>query len=73
MNADSAQASLRLDGGQILLIAAHRVLHERTELCTAGRRHLQDAYFKHDNVRNHLYLLRRSGRLKPSTPDPAAA
>ena len=73
MNADSARASFRLDGGQILLTAAHRVLHGRTALHTAGRRHLQDAYFEHDNVRNHLYLLRRSGRLKPSTPDPAAA
>ena len=28
-----------------------------------GRRHLQDAYFEHDNVRNHLTLLRRTGRI----------
>ena len=63
INASSAQASLRLEGGQILLCAGHRVLHGRTALRSKGRRHLQDIYFEHDNVRNHLRLLRRAGRI----------
>ena len=63
VNAASSQASLRLEAGQILLIASHRVLHGRTALNTSGHRHLQDAYFEHDNVRNHLGLLRRTGRI----------
>ena len=58
-----AQASFRLEGGQILLCAGHRVLHGRTALRSNGRRHLQDAYFEHDNVRNHLRLLRLAGRI----------
>ena len=63
VNAEGAQASFRLEGGQILLIAGHRVLHGRTALRSHGRRHLQDAYFEHDNIRNHLTLLRRTGRI----------
>ena len=63
VNASGAQACLRLEGGQILLIAAHRVLHGREALRSTGRRHLQDAYFEHDNVRNHLKLLHRTGRI----------
>ena len=63
VNAPSAQASFRLEGGQILLCAGHRVLHSRTALRSTGQRHLQDAYFEHDNVRNHLRLLRRTGRI----------
>ena len=63
VNAAVSQAFFRLAGGQILLIAAHRVLHGRTELRSGGRRHLQDAYFEHDNTRNHLALLRRTGRV----------
>ena len=63
VNAAVSQAFFRLAGGQILLIAAHRVLHGRTELRYGGRRHLQDAYFEHDNMRNHLALLRRTGRV----------
>ena len=63
INADSAQASFRLEGGQILLTASHRVLHGRTALRPAGKRHLQDTFFEHDNVRNHLKLLRRTGRI----------
>ena len=49
-----AQATLRLDAGEILLTAGHRVLHGRRPISTVGHRHLQDAYFEHDNVRNHL-------------------
>ena len=63
VNDPDSQVSLRLQGGQILLIAAHRVLHGRSALQSGGRRHLQDAYFEHDNVRNHLNLLRRTGRI----------
>ena len=63
VNDPGSQVSLRLEGGQILLIAAHRVLHGRTALGSVGRRHLQDAYFEHDNVRNHLNLLHRTGRI----------
>ena len=63
VNSASAQASFRLEDGQILLCAGHRVLHGRTVLRSNGRRHLQDAYFEHDNVRNHLRLLHRTGRI----------
>ena len=63
INADRARVSFRLAAGQILLLAGHRVLHGRTALRSNGRRHLQDAYFEHDNVRNHLTLLRRTGRI----------
>ena len=63
VNAAGAQASLRLEGGQILVCAGHRVLHGRTALNSNGRRHLQDIYFEHDNVRNHLRWLRLQGRI----------
>ena len=63
VNSPSAQVTFRLEGGQILLCAGHRVLHGRTALRSTGRRHLQDAYFEHDNVRNHPRLLRRTGRI----------
>ncbi len=43
--------------------APGRVLHGRTALRSNGRRHLQDAYLEHDNVRNHLRLLRCTGRI----------
>ena len=60
LNAPAEMARLRLDAGQVLLTAGHRVLHARTPIAGLGRRHLQDAYFEHDNMRNHLTLLRRS-------------
>ena len=63
VNAARARVSFRLEGGQILLVAGHRVLHGRTALRSNGRRHLQDIYFEHDNVRNHLRLLRLTGRI----------
>ncbi|MAJ52440.1 MAG: hypothetical protein CBC39_00140 [Cellvibrionales bacterium TMED79] len=50
----------RLEGGQILIVASHRVLHGREVIDDAGYRHLQDAYFEHDNVRNMLTVLARS-------------
>ena len=62
VNSPVAQVTFRLEGGQILLCDGHRVLHGRTSLRSDGRRHLQDAYFEHDNVRNHLRWLRLSGR-----------
>ena len=67
VNAADSPVSLRLRAGQVLLIAAHRVLHGRTALGSRGRRHLQDAYFEHDNVRNHLALLHRTGRIRASS------
>jgi gamma-butyrobetaine dioxygenase len=63
MNDAGVRASFRLEPGHILLVASHRVLHGRTALRSGDRRHLQDAYFEHDNVRNHLTLLRRTGRI----------
>jgi len=53
------QCRFRLDGGQIIVAASHRVLHGREAIETAGKRHLQDAYFEHDNVRNLLTVLKR--------------
>lgn len=54
----SVQARFRLAAGEILIVAGHRVLHGRTPIVGPGRRHLQDGYFEHDNVRNHLTRLR---------------
>ncbi len=60
---ESARVTFRLEGGQVLLLASHRVLHAREAFEATGRRHLQDAYFEHDNVRNHLVVLnRKAGR-----------
>jgi gamma-butyrobetaine dioxygenase len=61
LTADDAKARFRLDAGDILVVAAHRVLHGREAFEAAGRRHLQDAYFELDNVRNHLVVLKRKG------------
>ena len=56
-----ARATFRLQGGEILIVAAHRVLHGREAFEANGRRHLQDAYFEFDNVRNHAVVLQRRG------------
>jgi gamma-butyrobetaine dioxygenase len=61
VTAASAKAVFRLEAGQILIVASHRVLHAREAFEPTGRRHLQDAYFEYDNVRNHLVVLRRRG------------
>ena len=45
-----------------MLVAGHRVLHARKEFVANANRHLQDAYFEHDNIRNHLNVIQR--RLK---------
>ena len=60
---DAFRATFRLGGGDILVVAAHRVLHGRNSFEAAGRRHLQDAYFELDNVRNHLVVLERKEML----------
>jgi gamma-butyrobetaine dioxygenase len=56
----SAQATFRLEAGEILLLASHRVLHGREAFRPTGNRHLQDAYFELDNVKNRLLVLQRS-------------
>ncbi len=56
-----ARATFRLNGGEILIVAAHRVLHGREAFEPTGRRHLQDAYFELDNVVNHLFMLEERG------------
>lgn len=52
--------SFRLNSGEMLVVASHRVLHGREAITSAGYRHLQDAYFEHDNIRNMLTVLKRS-------------
>ncbi len=53
----------RLEGGQLLLVDAHRVLHGRAEFAPAsGARHLQDVYFDSDDLRNELARLRGAVR-----------
>ena len=54
-----ARAIFRLEAGQILVLQAHRVLHGRQAFTPNARRHLQDAYYEQDNVRNHLIVLQR--------------
>jgi len=61
LTADDVKARFRLEGGDILILAAHRVLHGREAFEAVGRRHLQDAYFELDNIRNHLVVLKRKG------------
>ena len=53
------RSTFRLEGGEIMLVAAHRVLHAREAFQPTGRRHLQDAYFELDNIANKLVLLKR--------------
>jgi gamma-butyrobetaine dioxygenase len=55
----AARSTFRLEGGQLLLVAAHRVLHAREAFQPLGKRHLQDAYFELDNIANKLVLLQR--------------
>ena len=64
INDASVRAHFRLEAGQVLVTNGHRVLHARLPITNVGKRHLQDAYFDHDNVRNHLLLLRRKGRIE---------
>lgn len=57
-----AQAVFRVEGGQVLVVSAHRVLHARKAFVPNGKRHLQDAYFEHDNLRNHLTVIRNRSK-----------
>ena len=58
--APEARCTFRMAGGDIMILANHRVLHGREAFEPTGRRHIQDAYFEHDNVRNHWTVLQRS-------------
>lgn len=57
------RCTFRLEGGQILLVAAHRILHAREAFNPVGKRHLQDAYFELDNIANKLILLQRNAKV----------
>ncbi len=58
------RSMFRLQGGEIILVAAHRVLHARESFQATGKRHLQDAYFELDNIANKLVLLKRQRESK---------
>ena len=51
------RSTFRLNGGEVLVVASHRVLHAREPFTPNGIRHLQDAYFVYDNAANNLVLL----------------
>ncbi len=55
----------RLHGGEILVVAANRVLHSRRAIESKGARHLQDAYFDLDNVINKYYSLCQHQEISP--------
>ncbi len=58
MNDRANQTDFRLDGGDFLMLDAHRVLHGRAEFSPGtGQRHLQDVYFDSDDLRNELARL----------------
>ncbi len=54
---DKYRSTFRLNGGEALIVASHRVLHAREPFVPNGKRHLQDAYFVYDNAANNLVLL----------------
>ena len=58
VNSEKYKSRFRLEGGHILLVSAHRVLHGREEFTPNGKRHLQDAYYEMDNIENNLFLLK---------------
>ena len=51
------RSTFRLNGGEVLVVASHRVLHAREQFTPNGKRHLQDAYFVYDNAANNIVLL----------------
>ena len=57
------RSTFRLHGGQVILVAAHRVLHARESFQPTAQRHLQDAYFELDNIANKLILMKRQREL----------
>ena len=54
---DKYRTTFRLNGGEVLIVASLRVLHAREPFIPNGKRHLQDAYFVHDNIANGYVLL----------------
>jgi len=50
-------SSFRLNSGEALVVASHRVLHAREPFIPNGKRHLQDAYFVYDNAANNIISL----------------
>lgn len=58
--------SFRANSGDIIVVAAHRVLHAREHIQPTGHRHLQDAYFCHDNLRNKRTQLLRQQKASAS-------
>ncbi len=60
MTADSAKVTFRLHGGEMLIVASHRVLHAREAFEPDGERHLRDAYFELENAINHLNVIERT-------------
>ena len=59
ITSDKAKAIFRLEGGQILLVAGHRVLHALKRFEANAKRSLKEAYFEHDNNRNHITVIQR--------------
>ncbi len=55
---EANQAQFRLNGGDLLMVNNHRVLHARRAFQPAsGARHLQDIYFDTDDVLNEAWRL----------------
>ena len=55
----AAKVTFRLEGGQILVVASHRVLHAREAFEPDGERHLRDAYYELENAINHIKVIDR--------------
>ena len=59
--------AFRAHSGNIIVVAGHRVLHAREHIQPTGHRHLQDAYFCHDNLRNkRQQLIRQQAQIASS-------
>ena len=63
INTKHYKASFRLESGQVLIVASHRVLHARESFIPDGKRHLQDAYYVFDNAANNFVLLTNQKKL----------
>lgn len=58
INDEANQTTFRLDGGDLLMVHNHRVLHARRAFQPAtGARHLQDIYFDADDVWNEAWRI----------------
>jgi len=62
ITADSANITFRLNAGEMLILASHRVLHAREAFEPDGERHLRDAYFELENAINHLHVIERHSK-----------